>query len=249
MCRSDQWLNRDKLSRATTRQQVSARVMAMSAGRWDLVRPLKAKAMEEWLETLFEQNLILCRETYRKPETGQTAEPEVKVGDAAVRSMTWSDALSVLRIWEYVGKVRRGYFVAGMSGAQFIRKEDYAYVTQKLAVETDEIVWLHSTDPACITGKAVPHQEGREFMSVPGTVAAFRGGSTTAVFERKGRVLRVFEEEGLIEVMKVFAEDFRNRRLYYGMKRLVVKEYPVQAAAALSEAGFKKEMQDYVLYL
>ena len=41
-----QWQNREKVKKATARQRVNARVMALSAGRWDIVRPLKAESME-----------------------------------------------------------------------------------------------------------------------------------------------------------------------------------------------------------
>lgn len=231
-----QWLLRDSIAKATVRQRVSARVQAMAAGRWDVVHSVKSKTAEEWLEQLFTRNPILCRETFRKPE--ETENP-----------MTWQEALSVLRVWEYVGKVRRGYFVSGMSGAQFIRKEDYTFVTQALAAPCDEIVWLHAQDPYCLWGKALPMPPDRSFMSVPGTAVALRGGRIAAVFERKGRTFRVFEPEKLKEVLGTFAKDFKNRRLYAGQKRLVVKEYPPEAAAALKAAGFMKEMQDYVLYL
>jgi len=32
------------------------------------------------------------------------------------------------------------------------------------------------------------------------------------------------------------------------VKRIVVKEYPAEAGEALRQAGFRREMQDYVLY-
>ena len=45
-----QWQNREKVKKATARQRVNARVMALSAGRWDIVRPVKKRTMEEWLD-------------------------------------------------------------------------------------------------------------------------------------------------------------------------------------------------------
>ena len=237
-----QWLAWDKLEKAPVRQRVSAKVMALAAGRWAPVRPVREMTVEEWLERQFEQNLIVCRETWRRPEDG-------------AEGKSWSDALAVLRIWEYVGKVRRGYFVSGMSGAQFIRQEDYVYVTGALAEQErreknrPSVLWLNAADPACLWGKAVPHCEGRAFLNVPGTVAALWGGRPAAVFERKGRILRVFEPEVLREALELFVRDFKARRLYAGSRRLIVKEYPKEAAEALRAAGFMKEMQDYVLYL
>ena len=228
-----QWLNRDKIAKATVRQRVNARVMAQAAGRWDLVHPVKEKTAEDWAERLLAQNLILCRETFLAAECG----------------LTWSRLLSVLRIWEYVGKVRRGYFVSGLSGAQFIRKEDYGAVTRALAAPEERVIWLNGADPAQLWGKVLPHKEDRSFLNVPGTAVALKRGLPVAVLERKGRVLRVFEPDCLEEAMDSFVQDFKGRRLFGKVKRLIIKEYPQTAGEALKRAGFMKEMQDYTLYV
>lgn len=67
--------------------------------------------------------------------------------------------------------------------------------------------------------------------------------------ERQGKVLRVWQEELQEECMQLFAEKFRQGSIFAGIKRIVVKEYPDTAGEALRQAGFRKEMQDYVLYL
>ena len=64
----------------------------------------------------------------------------------------------------------------------------------------------------------------------------------------QGRVLRVFDGALLDRAMEAFVHDFRCGRIYAGAKRLMVKEYPADAAEALKKAGFQKEMQDYVYY-
>lgn len=61
-----QWLNRDKMKKATVRQRVNVRVMALTAGRWDIVRPVKPRGLEEILEQLLKDTLVLCRETFRE---------------------------------------------------------------------------------------------------------------------------------------------------------------------------------------
>lgn len=234
-----QSMNQEKIARASVRRRVSARVQAMSAGRWDLVRPCGKKTTEEWLERLFDRNLILCRETWRAPESDAEQAGE----------MSWGDAMKTLRVWEYVGRVRRGYFVAGLSGAQYIRQEDYLAVTQALAAPEEEIIWLNAADPACIWGKVLPHQEGKEFIGVPSVAVAQRRGSVVAVAERRGSVLRILKPEYLEETIAELAAAFRGRRLFAGQKRMVVKEYPEEAAAVLKACGFIREMRDYVLYL
>lgn len=61
-----QWMNQEKTRKATARQRVGARVMVLSAGRWDIVRPVKKKKFEDWIQTAFQDSGVLCRETFYK---------------------------------------------------------------------------------------------------------------------------------------------------------------------------------------
>lgn len=223
-------MNRKKLEKSAARQRVGARVKAFYTGRFDLVRPLRPLTVQEQMTACFEKYRILCRET------------------AAAYGMSWQEALSLLRVQEYTGQVRRGYFVEGLSGAQFIRKEEFEGITARLKNPGKELLWLNAADPMQPWGKLLPHEQERAFANVSGTVIAFGGGLPAALFERQGRLLRVFEEKWLKEAMRLFAEDFQKGRIYAGKKRIVVTDYPKEAAAALAESGFRREMQDYVLY-
>ena len=57
----------------------------------------------------------------------------------------------MLRVWEYTGQARRGYFVKGLSGAQFIRGNEYEAIVRQLARNGQtipkEIVWVNAADP------------------------------------------------------------------------------------------------------
>ena len=89
-------------------------------------------------------------------------------------------------------------------------------------------------------------------MNLPGTAVALLGGLPAAVFERQGKILRIFGEENTWEldrIIKGFVKDFRDKRLFPEQKRLIVKEFPDGAGEALIKAGFLREMQDYVLYI
>ena len=94
-------------------------------------------------------------------------------------------------MWEYTGQVRRGYFVRGLSGAQFLRRQDFESVTARLMHPQAELVWLNAADPMQPWGKLLAHEPGRSFINVPGTAVAFRDGLPVAVFERQGKVLRL----------------------------------------------------------
>ncbi len=222
------WLNRDKLQKASPRQRVGIHAKAMTTGRWELTRPLKRLSKEEQLNRLFEGKIILCRET--------------------VQGMTWGEALEVLRIWEYTGQVRRGYFIEGMSGVQFIREKDFAGVMYALENPKEQLIWLPAIDPCQPWGKCLAHREGRSFMNVPGTIIALRGGVTVAVIERQGKILRIFDKEGADSLLEAFTRDFHKKRLFPQINRLIVKEYPEDMAEIFKKYGFKKEIQDYVLY-
>lgn len=225
-----QWINKEKTRKATARQRVNVRVKALSAGRWDIVRPIMQPSVETKLESCFDRCRILCRET------------------AAACGLPWQEALSVLRIWEYTGQARRGYFVNGLSGAQFIRGRDYAAVTRLLQQPDKKLAWINAADPAQCLGKILPHFPGRNFQNIPGNAVASFGGYPAAVMERQGKTLRIFEEGLQGECLKTFAEEYRRGKLFPLLKRIVVKEYPADAGGDFLEAGFLKEMQDYVLY-
>ncbi|MFQ7552796.1 MAG: hypothetical protein ACLRMZ_24005 [Blautia marasmi] len=126
----------------------------------------------------------------------------------------WKQALEVLRIWEFTGRVRRGYFVRGLSGAQFIRKQDYKGIVQALAHPDPQIIWLNAADPMQLWGKVLEHLEGRSFLNVPGTAVALQGGIPVMVLERQGKVLRVLEDTDPKAVLKEFVLAFREKALF-----------------------------------
>lgn len=223
-----QWLDREKQKKMTVRQKVNARVKAMSAGRWEVVRPLKELTVEDRLERLFDKVVIVCRET--------------------IQGMSWSMALETLRVWEYTGRIRRGYFIEGLSGIQFIRTKDFEGAMTELAHPLDQVIWICAVDTAQLWGKCLPHMKDRSFLNVSGTTVALRAGRPIAVFERQGKVLRVFDSSNLSEVLRNFSQDFKTNRIFPKLRRITVKEYPTEAVDSLIAAGFSREMQDYVLY-
>ena len=233
-----QWLNRKKMKKATTKQQLHARAYAMSSGRWDILRPLKSIPEEALIQACFQEYGIVCRETFRI--FLQQLEQE--------QDFSWRDALHLLSIWEFTGRVRRGYFVKGMSGAQFIRKQEYEGSMHILAHPKQQICWLNAQDPMQPWGKLLEHKDSAAFMNIAGTAVALAGGTAIMVFERQGTVLKIFDISLAEEALHVFVQTYREQRIYPDKKRLLVKEYPKAAAALLERAGFYKDMLDYMLY-
>ncbi len=223
-----QWLSGEQNAQVTVRRRVNARVMAATSGRWELMRPLKDLSMELKLERAFDRTILLCRET--------------------AQGLNWEEAVKLLRLWEYTGRVRRGYFIEGLSGMQFIRDSDFLGVMQSLEQPADDIVWLSAVDPMQPFGKYLAPMPDRSFMNLPGNAVALRAGLPVAVFERQGKTLRVFDHASLPDALKAFVQDYAGRRVFPALSRLTLKEYPPEAADALYSAGFQKEMQEYVLY-
>jgi ATP-dependent Lhr-like helicase len=226
-----QWLERSKMEKYTTRQKVNARIQTLNSGRWDISRPVRELPLKEAILRSFDKYAVLCRETAR--ELG----------------LPWAECLESLRVMEYTGVVRRGYFVEGLSGAQYVRSEDYGFVVAELEAPARELRWLTATDPYQPWGRILKHLPGREFMLVHGTYAALYEGLPIAVFERSGAVLRIFDEEHdqIPTALRRFAADYTARRCYPCEKRLVVKSYPAGIENALADAGFSRVMDDFVL--
>ncbi len=223
-----QWVERERTESRPLRQRVQARVRTLSAGRWDLTRPLRPLTLEEQVNRAFDRAALLTRET--------------------ASGLPWEMAQTLLRAWEYTGRARRGYFIDGLSGVQYLREGDYAGVRLALEEPDDRLLWLPAVDPAQPWGKLFPHREGRSFLNVPGTAVALRAGLPVAVLEQQGKTLRLLEPAAADEALRAFAQAFHGRRIYPTLRRVTVKQYPPEAAHALRAAGFGAEMQDWVLY-
>ncbi len=227
-----QWLEKDKIKKTSAKRRVGAHVKALNAGRWDLVRPLKPLKIQEQMEQCFNKYFIMCRET------------------ALAYGIQWQEALSILRVQEYTGQVRRGYFIKGLSGTQFIRRNDFESITSFLQSPLDDMIWLNVSDPMQPWGKLFAHEQERSFINVKGTAAAFSKGLPVAIFEKYGNTLRTFETDAqyLKECLNMFSKEYKKGRIFAGRKRITVKTYPDIAVKALSDSGFIHEMSDYVLY-
>ncbi len=224
-----QWMAREKLDKGEAKIRAMARARTAMSGRWELIRPSLALTPEQRVDRAFDRSPLLCRET-------------------AGEELPWGEAMQVLRMWEYTGRVRRGYFIEGLSGAQFIREADWAAVAAALEQPGQETLWLNAADPAQAWGRILPHAPGAAFTCVPGTAVALRGGEPVAVLERQGSTLRVLAPEHLPEALAAFARDYRGGRVFPNRPRVTVKDYPAEAADALRGAGFTRLMADFELW-
>ncbi|MDR1706266.1 MAG: DEAD/DEAH box helicase [Clostridiales bacterium] len=229
-----QALNRDSRDysqeKASARRRVNARVMTLTAGRWDLSRPVLEPGLDQAITKAFDKYAVLCRET------------------AKTLNLPWDAALERLRVMEYTGAARRGYFVEGFSGAQYIREKDFYAVTGSLDNPDASVVWLNAQDPLQAWGGLLPHLPGMSFALMAGTAVALKAGLPVAILERQGQHLRVLDDNALEEALKALIKGFEARRIFPHLKRLMVKQYPPEAAEFLKAAGFTAVMGDFVLY-
>lgn len=211
----------------SARTRVRARLSGASAGRWELARPVAEFSLEQRIDMAFDRWGILCRET------------------AALEGLRFADALSLLRQMEYTAQARRGYFVRGLSGAQFVRAGDFERIREALRHPDGAPVCLNAIDPAQAWGRILKHVEGRTFLCVPGTAVVTSGGCVRLILERQGASLRCFDATP--QDCAAVAEAFRGGRLFPHLKLLTVRSYPAEMAPMLEAAGFVREMRDYVL--
>jgi ATP-dependent Lhr-like helicase len=155
-----------------------------AAGRWSLVapllepRPTPTEAAHASALQLLERYGVLTREAV----LGEGIEG----GFAAV--------YPVLKALEERGQVRRGYFVAGLGGAQFALPGavDRLRAVREPDPERDEVVVLAATDPAQPFGAALPWPDsaGRPARAA-GALVVISSGQLVAYVERGGRSLVV----------------------------------------------------------
>ncbi|HET9360552.1 MAG TPA: hypothetical protein VFO58_12440, partial [Vicinamibacterales bacterium] len=123
-------------------------------GRWALVHaPGPSRSATEWSSALSHQ--LLARHGI---VTRETAASEAVVGG-------FSAVYQVLKAMEEAGRVRRGYFVAGLGGAQFAMpaaldllrslRDAPGEGTEGVAVRTPQVVMVSATDPVCPYGAIV----------------------------------------------------------------------------------------------
>jgi ATP-dependent Lhr-like helicase len=166
---------------------------------------------------------------------------------------------------ELSGDVRRGYFVEGLSGAQFSLPEA-ADMLQSLhlpSTAADPVLLLHSLDPANLYGAGAPFNvpllDGgtRSFTRRAGNWIAVRAGRPILLVEGQGKRLTVLASAGADDKAAAVARlrDILDADQSLGARhKLAVDEWngqPVTATegrALLEAAGFVRDYQGMVLY-
>jgi ATP-dependent Lhr-like helicase len=213
-------------------------------GRWSLVHMPSTLGPEEDEQELAERIArqwltrygIVSRDWWRreKPPVG------------------WREIYHELKRLEFRGEVRRGYFVAGLAGAQFALPEAVEMLrTPTESGEQDPVIVFAASDPSNVY--TLPLTPGTEVdpLARPrgaGALLATRGGKIVLVAEGRGTRLRVREGATPADVRdatRALAERLLARQRMSRRRDLVVETIDGERAAAsrwadaLREAGFK----------
>ncbi|HTU91194.1 MAG TPA: DEAD/DEAH box helicase [Gemmataceae bacterium] len=179
--------------------------------------------------------------------------------------LPWRVLYEVLSRMELAGQVRRGYFVEGLSGAQFALPEA-AQQLQELHVPstaTAAALLLHSMDPANLYGSGAPFDipllDGgtRPLLRRPGNWLVLRAGRPVLLIEQHGKRLTALASASRDDVSTAVARlpgILDNRRGSAARHKLTVEEWngqPVTSSEGrelLEAAGFVRDYQAMTLY-
>jgi ATP-dependent helicase Lhr and Lhr-like helicase len=147
---------------------VRARLKSSLSGRWSLIEPPRADALEHELSTtdrlrevadvLLARHGILAREMLALEQT----------------DVGWRELSYVLRRMEYAGLIRRGWFVRALSGEQYAMPDALQMLNAIRATAGDnKFAVLSALDPANPCGVLLP---GCGVMREPSNLLVVRGG-------------------------------------------------------------------------
>jgi ATP-dependent Lhr-like helicase len=175
----------------------------------------------------------------------------------------WRVLYEVLSRMEWAGEVRRGYFVEGLSGAQFALPEAAGQLQDAGLPSTAAapVLLLHSLDPANLYGSGapldVPLLDGgtRSFVRRAGNWLVVRAGRPVLLVEQQGKRLEALASASPEDVAAAVAclPGILDRG-GGGRHKLTVEEWngqPVTATVGrelLEAAGFVRDYQGMTLY-
>jgi ATP-dependent Lhr-like helicase len=176
----------------------------------------------------------------------------------------WRILYEVLSRLELAGGVRRGYFVEGLSGAQFALPEAAERLRELHLPSTAAapLVLLHSMGPANLYGSGapldIPLLDGgtRPLLRRPGNWLVLKAGRPVLLVEQQGKRLTALasaSREDVAAAVGCLPGIFDSRALA-GRHKLTVDEWNGQPVTAtegrelLEAAGFVRDYQSLTLY-
>ena len=209
-------------------------------GRWWLVETLRqsttrdTERLHAWAETL------LCR-------YGMVARECLASESAEAGAAPYRELYPVLKAMDEVGRIRRGYFVEGLGGAQFASAEAVDTLrASRDVVDGGRLAALAATDPACPWGAALAWpgvalgaaQARREV----GATVVLQDGVVVLHLSRSGRRLTVFSEPAdLLQAIRLLLRSHPRRSFDIELLDPVSPDLEPTIRSALLRAGLREE--------
>ncbi len=177
----------------------------------------------------------------------------------------WRVLYEVFSRLELSGAVRRGYFVEGLSGAQFALPEaaDLLHQLDVPATAAAPLVLVHSLDPANLYGAAAPFDLGlltggeQPFFRRAGNWLVLKAGTPLLLLEQQGKKLTALPSAApgdLAEAVRRVPEILGGAGSLGRRHKLAVETWNGQPVTAtpgrelLEAAGFVRDYHGMVLY-
>jgi len=235
--RGAQW--RGAKRRVAQRLRAGSPANDLAAGRWSLVhragvlgRPLSPDERAGKLaRILLERHGVVTRDAVEREELGAD----------------WPLLYAHLQRMEMRGEVRRGYFVAGLPGAQFALPDavEKLRAAGQACSNGPGLVVLNATDPANLYGSMEPAplagDDRLRFARLPSTHVVLSNGKPVLIAEDSGERLTAIVEDGP-ELVKQAVSAYLDRP--HAPRHLVVSQWNGAAVlggpgeALLQELGF-----------
>lgn len=211
-------------------------------GRWSLLPPNEGGDWRGRIGRLFRRYGMICREI------------------VATEGTSWGELYPLLDTLENIGKIKRGYFIKGLSGIQYILPEALEELRANRFAANPEAVTLAWEDPANISRfQAVQPEESvrGDFLTyLRGELVLTSGGKNTRArlstrARLKLRTVQPIPDADIRVVLKSLV-----RALYWAFpnQKSVLTHWdgtPVvdsQFTAALAELGFEKNYREMILW-
>jgi ATP-dependent Lhr-like helicase len=179
--------------------------------------------------------------------------------------LPWRVLYEVFSRLELTGEVRRGYFVEGLSGAQFALPEAVTLLQDVQAPSTASapVILLHSMDPANLYGSGAPFDvpllDGgtRPFLRRAGNWLVLKAGKPILLAEQQGKkvtALASASRDDITLAVRALPGIFDYQKGSGARHRLTVDEWngqPVTTSEGrelLESAGFVRDYQGMTLY-
>ncbi len=177
----------------------------------------------------------------------------------------WRILYEILSRLELAGDVRRGYFVEGLSGAQFALP-DAAKLLNEIALPSDAqapVVLLHSLDPASLYGSGAPFEliiatgEPRTFQRRAGNWLVVKAGRPMLLIEQHGKRLTALPHATRADLTQAAArlpdllKMMPSRDVRHKLTVETWNDQPVTTTIGkelLEHAGFVRDYQAMTLY-